>query len=379
MSPRRRLRRNKDLVENLYATARDGVVYYRYLHPVTKKWHGLGSDRTAAIVAARQLNGILMGPRNRVREVLGTSKQTVAQLIQRFRDELLPAKKLAPSTAKLYEYRLARIERDLGATAVDAVDVQTVAEYLDSNFERDAYVKHRGTLVELFRFALMKGVYPVERCNPAEITYAKTDYGKERLRMTVEQFRAIHAAAPEHMQIAMELALITLQGRGEVIRMKFSDCQNGVLRVVRQKVQKHEHAWLEIEISPQLESVISRARRSGTASPFIVHRRPERVAQAVGREHWTQLTPNAFTSEFREIRDATGIFNHLPREQRPTFHEIRALGSFLYKKAGYSTDAYIQPLMAHSDEKMTEHYQSGHEQKWVRVRAELDIRTALYG
>jgi len=30
-------------------------------------------------------------------------------------------------------------------------------------------------------------------------------------------------------------------------------------------------------------------------------------------------------------------------------------------------------LMAHSDEKMTEHYQKGHEQEWVRVKAELDV------
>jgi len=67
-----------------------------------------------------------------------------------------------------------------------------------------------------------------------------------------------------------------------------------------------------------------------------------------------------------------------PRE-RPTFHEIRALGAWLYEKQGFDRSGYVQQLMAHADEKMTEHYQSGHEQKWVRVRAELDLKKALSG
>ena len=62
----------------------------------------------------------------------------------------------------------------------------------------------------------------------------------------------------------------------------------------------------------------------------------------------------------------------MARTERPTFHEIRALGSWLYEQAGYERD-YVQALMAHGDEKMTAHYQSGHEQKWVDVRADLDL------
>jgi len=35
-------------------------------------------------------------------------------------------------------------------------------------------------LVELFRFAQTKGPYPADQKNPAEVTYAKSDYGKQR-------------------------------------------------------------------------------------------------------------------------------------------------------------------------------------------------------
>ena len=93
-------------------------------------------------------------------------------------------------------------------------------------------------------------------------------------------------------------------------------------------------------------------------------------------DHWSQIAPNAFTAEFRKVRDSVPAMLTIPKEQRPTFHEIRALGSHLYEKSGYSRE-YVQKLMAHGDEKMTEHYQSGHEQKWVSVAAELSLDSIL--
>lgn len=378
MAPRKRLKKNKELVSNLYASTVNGRTYYRYRRPDTGEYRGLGTDRAAAIAAARQLNGILAVETDLVRSVLGTTDQTVSHLIGRFRKELLPTKGFADSTKRIYEYRLGRIDRDLGNRAIEAMGVRDVSDYLDSNFERDAYIKHRSTLIELFRFAIMKGLYPSDSGNPAEITYAKTDYGKSRKRMTLDQFRAIHALAQPWMQIAMELALITLQGRAEIINMKFADLNDGILRVVRQKTQAHEHAYLAIQSTNQLESILARARRTGIASPYIVHRAPDRRISSTEKDHWTQLTPNHFTSEFRKVRDKTTLFDRTDRLTRPTFHEIRSLGSWLYEKQGFDTASYIQPLMAHADEKMTKLYQSGHERKWVTVQAGLDIQSVLY-
>jgi integrase len=46
-----------------------------------------------------------------------------------------------------------------------------------------------------------------------------------------------------------------------------------------------------------------------------------------------------------------------PRE-RPTFHEIRGLGSRLYREQGMSKAA-IQALMTHTNERVTEIYLDG--------------------
>ncbi|ATN93328.1 integrase [Marinobacter phage PS3] len=374
MAPRKRLKKNKDLADNLYGSVKNGVTYYQYRHPGTGQYHSMGTNKLEANAAARQLNSILVSERNLVAEVMGTADKDMSHLIDRYRKELLPTKSLAASTEQTIKYRLNRLERDLGKKLLEDIDVQTIAEYLDDNFQRDSYIKHRAMLVELFRFAINKGLCPLEMGNPAEVTYAKSEYEKARRRLTLEQFWEIHAAAPVWIQLAMETALITLQGRAEVINMKFADYQDKTLKVIRQKTSKHEHSHLMIHC-PQLEDIIARARQSEIASPYIIHRRPERKVAAEGRDHWTKLTPNNFTAEFRKTRDKCKCFEGMPRNQRPTFHEIRALGSWLYKKQGFDNETYIQPLMAHADQKMTEHYQQGHEQRWVKVEAGLALQS----
>src|SRR5690554_1009968 len=353
MAPRRRLPKNKGLEPNLYPNTKGGTIYFRYRHPITKEWFPMGSDRTAAQAAARQLNARLMQGQDLVGIVLGTANQTMAALIKRFREEHLPEKKLAASTQKIFEYRLNRIEKDLGPDLLETFDVQKTADYLDENFQRDAYVKHRSVLIELFRFAIMKGLYKGD--NPAEITYAKSDYGKERQRLTIQGYQAIynHENCPDWLRNAMELSLITLQGRNEICNAKFTDVSDGIWRVVRQKTQEHDWAYLEIEVTPAIEAIIQRARRSDVISPYIIHRRPERIVKSREKSHWSQILPNFLSQTFREVRDATTHFKKMKPRERPTFHEIRALGAWLYEKQGFDRAGYVQQLMAHAAAKMT--------------------------
>jgi len=70
---------------------------------------------------------------------------------------------------------------------VGHLDVLTVAEYLDG-FENNGYTKHRGLLVQVFAFAVAKGL-----CyrNSAELTLVKKEAEKKRQRHTVEGLNTI--------------------------------------------------------------------------------------------------------------------------------------------------------------------------------------------
>lgn len=74
------------------------------------------------------------------------------------------------------KFKLARYREDLGDLMMGQLDVLTVAEYLDG-FENNAYTKHRGLLVQVFAFAVAKGL--CDR-NCAELTLVKKEAEKKR-------------------------------------------------------------------------------------------------------------------------------------------------------------------------------------------------------
>lgn len=91
------------------------------------------------------------------------------------------------------------------------------------------------------------------------------------------------------------------------------------------------------------------------------------------RLHPFAVPADYLTREYSRIRDEAGCYNHLPKLQRPGTHSIRALGIWLYTKAGYS-DEYIMALAGHAAEKMKAHYFEGHEKPApVKVSADLSL------
>jgi len=378
MTPRKRIK--KGLEPNLYET--NG--YFRYKHPVTKIWRGMGSNKKIANAAARQMNSEHMPGQEYIQQFYvnrasGYIEFDMTYIVDRYIKEYLPTKELKSGSLKAEIGRLNRIKADIGSTLLNDVTVKVCADYLDKNFIKSPYVKYRGTLVELFNFAKRKGDFTKD--NPALSTEKKTKQAnkKTRHRMSVEQYKALYNAAPEWLQNAMAFSLITLQGLNEVVTAKFEDIDrdNGTIKIIRKKTDKHEWAFLELEISAELDEIIQRCRTSSTTSPFIIHHKPTRRNPDKTKEHWSQILPNYLSSQLRDIRNELDLFTCLKKEERPTFHEIRSLGSHLYEKAGYSDEEYVQPLMAHADIAMTKKYQSGHEVKWTRVRADLKIGAVL--
>jgi integrase len=93
------------------------------------------------------------------------------------------------------------------------------------------------------------------------------------------------------------------------------------------------------------------------------------------KPHPFAILPDYLTKQFRKWRDESGVYDHLQPRERPSFHDIRALGIMLYFKAGYPKE-YIMALAGHATEDMTNHYIDGHEQSQpLQVSAGLDINT----
>jgi integrase len=74
-----------------------------------------------------------------------------------------------------------------------------------------------------------------------------------------------------------------------------------------------------------------------------------------GEPHWTYVNERYLTRAFKAARDKVERFKALPERERPTYHEIRGLGSRLYLERGRAKRD-IQELMTHSSQQTTEIY-----------------------
>jgi integrase len=114
------------------------------------------------------------------------------------------------------------------------------------------------------------------------------------------------------------------------------------------------------------------AMKNGRCTHVISHRFEKRYKSGQ-RQHHYQILPDYLTRAFAEARNATEIYSAIPTAARPGLHEVRALSSGLYRKAGY-TNGEIQQLMAHTDEKITEGYIAGHETQWTDIAIAMPVQ-----
>lgn len=358
MSPRPRRPKNKALPPNLYPT--NGGKSYIYRHPVEGSWHGMGANRGQAVAAAKELNAMLLPENDLVNRVLGNV--TVSQHITWFKENIYPEREYKAKTKGVYQAQFNKLIAKIGDKAVEEVSVHDLAGIMEEHSPRTSN-QIRQVASDLFRAAISRGF---RQDNPAEATLKRREK-KARKRLTMDQFDAIRQRCEPWMQNAMDLALITLQRRSDIARMKFENVTDGKLYVIQEKTEKYDTGYLAITTGPKLKNII-RQCRDDMASPYLVHRRPQRkVKDRAGMDHWTQVKPEMLTRRFAEARDDTGLFENVPEEQRPTFHEIRALGIKTYR----DNKKNPQQLAGHASEQMTNNYDSDHEDiRWVEVSAD---------
>lgn len=357
MAPRPRSKSRQGWPANLYPN-RDG---FKYRHPVTKKETWMGTDQARAFAAAKKLNALLIPTDDLVARVI-TPGETVADAIVVFRRDDVPGRKWAPKTAEVYESVIRRIEAGLGSKPVADVTVKVCATFIREVTESDrARQQFRLVLGWILACAVEEGWIDT---NPALAT-RRFQYERRRERLTKEVYAAIWDQAEPWLRLAMDLSLVTLLRREDVVSLKFSDVHDGFLWVVPQKTEGSTLVKLKIRVGDELAALLSQAR-DAVLSPYVIHRIPDRARptdkRAAARQHHTQVMPEQLTRAFQNAREAAGICSHNP----PSFHEIRSLGGALANASGRTIEQ-VQALMGHSSATMTEHYLEGHDIPWQEV------------
>ncbi|WP_145491411.1 phage integrase Arm DNA-binding domain-containing protein [Yersinia rohdei] len=385
MAARPRQRVNKHLPDQLYFDKPTGV--YRFTL-VTGKRKSLGTDRAIAIAIAREYNN-QMRPENTVsihslvRESGGNNGEArpFSEHIDKILARAITDEKPSASTESDWESDKIRVKEYFSNIPTCDIDLEHVNGFIQHyHAEASANVQNRKAsfLKKLFSYAIDESLM---MDNPAARKKMRRTDSKIRRRLSIEDFTKIRNAADRWLRTAMDLAIQTAQARLEVSRIRYNishpkegvcGCKMydepingiyGMLYIHRQKVQHKEASHVAIPIGNVLKSIIDDSR-DNIASPYVVHRLPLKRSNPTSKEvrHPTQVAPDYLSRAFSTLRDQIGVGSKLPFEQRPTFHEIRALAAHMFKIQGIDPQA----RMAHSDAKSTQIYTENHV-AWVEV------------
>ncbi|ELZ5566782.1 site-specific integrase [Escherichia coli] len=370
-----RPRKNNVSVPNLYPlySRKVNKVYWRYKHPVTGKFHSLGTNEAEAIAIATEANTRLAEQRTRqilaISDRIATNKgkaittSTWLDRYQAIQDDRLKSGDIKLNTYKQKAKPVSLLRERAGMKLISSVDVRDIAqlldEYITAGQPRMAQVV-RSVLIDVFKEAQHYGEVP-PGYNPAFAT--KQPRRKiTRQRLSLEEWQKIFDiadASHRYMGNAMLLALVTGQRLGDISRMKFSDIWDDHLHVIQEKTGSKIAIPLSLRLNAinwSLRDVVARCR-DYAVSPYLVHFF-RTTSQA---ERGAQVKANTLTMNFSKARDLAKI--DWGTGTPATFHEQRSLSERLYKEQGIDT----RKLLGHKTQQQTDRYHDDRGKDWNKL------------
>ncbi|SEL40168.1 Phage integrase family protein [Kosakonia sacchari] len=370
-----RPRKNNVSVPNLYPlySRKVNKVYWRYKHPITGKFHALGTDEAEAIAIATEANTRLAEQRSRqimaISDKIATSKgkaitaNTWLDRYWKIQGERLDSGDIKLNTYKQKAKPVALLRERVGMKLISSVDVRDIAEileaYISDGQPRMAQVI-RSVLIDVFKEAQHYGEVP-PGYNPALAT-KQPRRRITRQRLNLEEWQKIFDIADanhKYMGNAMLLALVTGQRLGDISNMKFSDIWDDHLHIVQEKTGSKIAIPLALRLNPinwSLREVVARCR-DYAVSPYLVH-----FFRATSQaERGAQVKSNTITMNFSKARDEVDI--DWGDGTPATFHEQRSLAERLYVAQGIDT----QKLLGHKSPNQTARYHDDRGKEWTKI------------
>ncbi len=382
MTPRNRSTQNSRLTgTNIKVVARGSRRYYYYTMPDGTLEALVHDDEAASIEAAHALNRALRPSGQVVERILAQPPRPTVrnppfvEVLDRFEAEWLEPRGYSDKSLQGRRWRLEQYRRQWPHARVGDLDTFAVAQFLRTLAPESAR-QSRILLEQVFKYAASEG-YATQR--PMVDIERPRAARRRRARHTWDGYRAIYEASPWWLKNAQDAALYSLQRRGDLVAIRLDsdvDLKARTVRILQQKTRNYDApVFIDIAMGDELHQAVMASAWSGINCPYLIHHRPTRITKQSRdtKPHPFAVLPEYLTRSYSEVRDRVGVYDHLPKIERPGFHSIRALGIWLYHKAGYP-DEYIMALAGHASEKMKARYVEGHEKPVpVRVQADLSL------
>lgn len=255
---------------------------------------------------------------------------TLRKCFARYEREVLPT--LAPRTQKDYRRALRVLDAEFGDRHPNAVQPKDVGRFLDVPTGK----VHRNRMVAVLSavYAKCVGKWYVADKNPC-VNVERNETHRRTRYITDDEYALVWNAMPPRIRIAMDLALLTGQRQGDLLRLKWSDVTPDGIRFAPAKTAKKVGKRLLVERSPAIDAVLARAHALLPEIPkdYVIRqggsrRYPKKAGQPYTSEGfravWQRRMRKLCKGYLRKRKGHKPTWHPPALASRFTFHDIRA-------------------------------------------------------
>lgn len=246
---------------------------------------------------------------------------------------------LAPSSKRHYSIALTNLRLAFGKGTLDQIAPQHVKQYIRRRTKKGAAIFEKKVLSALFNWAREEG--HTKAPNPtAGVKFSSAErkvigkLGKRDRYVTDKEFQEVLLRADPILQDAMDLAYLTGQRPGDLLKMTRQDMKDGTLMVVQDKTG----AKVPISIVGRLKTVLERslARTRRIQSMYIIANEDgqrltydalyRRFQKAKGKADWQFRDIRAKTStDLPNIKRAQELLGHAKETTTAIYRRSKGL------------------------------------------------------
>jgi len=228
---------------------------------------------------------------------------TVNEILDKFMAEYVPT--LAERTQKDYAYHVRTLRKWFGNRIANELKPRDFRDFM-AVVGRGKIQRNRQMAVLSCAFSLAVSPWYMMEQNPCRDVHRHPSKPRERY-VTDEEYQAFKATVPMRLQLAMELALLTGQRQGDILRLTWEkvDREAGRIRFRQSKTGKR----LGVRITPAVAAVLDACRELETPGPHVIRKR-----------NGFGYTSEGFRAIWQRYMRSWISKGH----ERFTFHDIRA-------------------------------------------------------
>ncbi|OEE13499.1 integrase [Vibrio cyclitrophicus ZF205] len=286
-----------------------------------------------------------------------------------------------------------RLDEFMGRLPTKSIKLQHINEFLSKYYSELSNRQLNNKISNLKKvFSYLADESAIESnfvLNKKQRRLTREDYTKARHDLDIENYQKVYDAAPLFLKVAMSLTLETTHAVREIYRLRYriykpregvcgilwnpdkeveyvdGHAVYGMLYVHREKVKKSDASTVAIPVTQTIKDIVDLSKTSRLICPYIVHRKPKQHQRGISKEtdHLYQVHHHNISKEFSKVRDSLGLYSHLKKSLRPTYHEIRGLAARMIEQQGQSATE----RMAHANAKTTKIYTGTSDIIWHQV------------